>query len=183
MISRSFITELQQIRRQYYRFRCILSWLGGSMSILKFESSSIPDLSMTTDQDGLMEVLNEESYVKEALMWIDTSSARGTSSALFIFFGLTFLCLVSGFKGNPSIINHISTQAFTPGNGSEIIHFDAAPISSLNRFLTFKIALNGHPSTTEPITFSYQVIPFPKTQTTPAINGTIDKRPLSTDGS
>jgi hypothetical protein len=74
-------------------------------------------------------------------MWIDTSSPSDASFATLIFFGLTFLCLFAGFSGNRSIINHVSTQAFTPSTGSQIIHFDAAPISSLNRFLTLKVAL------------------------------------------
>jgi hypothetical protein len=107
--------------------------------------------------DGLTEVLHEEAYVKEALMWVDSALPSDISTVVIAFFVFVGAALICGLRGDPALLFESSHRNFT-GNGPQSFHFDAAPVSAFNRFLTIKLSFSGSSvAPAQPVTFSYAV--------------------------
>jgi hypothetical protein len=50
--------------------------------------------------------------------------------------------IICGIRGDPALLFASSQRTFT-GTGPQSFHFDAAPVSALNRFLTIKLSFSG----------------------------------------
>jgi hypothetical protein len=138
---------------------------------------------MSASREGLLEVQHEASYVKDVFMWIDSVSHQETTRAVLVYIGLVIATLITGLRGGSSIIHHSSDRSFAPGTAPQVFHFDAAPVSSFNRFLNFELSFTGTPSTTVPLTFSYKVVPSPPDTIVPPVARSFTNHPVETGSS
>ena len=109
--------------------------------------------------EGMQEIQNEETFTKQILMWIDSSSITENLISFFGFFLIIVLTLYTGIYNTPSINVLDSPRNFTTAT-SKKFSFDAAPISSYNRFISFDMAFIKKKidlTVDTPINFTYQV--------------------------
>jgi hypothetical protein len=116
-------------------------------------------------------------------MWIDSSTPQESSWTVLSFFALLFLTFFAGLRGGAAVIHHTSERTFKPIHGPQVFHFDAAPVSSFNRFLEFRIAFTGKPYVTQPITFSYDIVGSPQLPGVAKVSGKFEKYSVSTGSS
>lgn len=107
----------------------------------------------------MQEIKNEEIVIKETLMWIDSSTKLENIITVFSFVAIIILTICTGVVGTPSINSQKSVRLFKDTN-IQRLSFDAAPISSYNRFISFDIFfVKKDPSkpVDAPVTFQYYI--------------------------
>lgn len=113
-----------------------------------------------SDNEDMVELRNEECLSSETLMWIDSASVCEDIFTICGFAVILVLTILTGTAGPPSINWQKSERKFTDKEVQQF-HFDAAPISSYNRFIKFDFTyLRANENVTLDLTeapFSYVV--------------------------
>ena len=111
------------------------------------------------ESSDMQEIKNEEIVIKETLMWIDSSTKLENIITVISFVAIIILTICTGVIGTPSINSQKSIRNFKDTN-MQRLSFDAAPISSYNRFISFDVFfIKKDPSkaVTAPVSFQYFV--------------------------
>lgn len=111
------------------------------------------------EPSDMQEIKNEEIVIKETLMWIDSSTKLENIITVISFVAIIILTICTGVIGTPSINSQKSVRLFKDTD-LQRLSFDAAPISSYNRFISFDIFLiKKDPSKPieAPVSFEYYV--------------------------
>lgn len=111
------------------------------------------------ESSDMQEIKNEEIVIKETLMWIDSSTKVENVITFISFIAIIILTICTGVIGTPSINSQKSIRLFKESN-IQRLSFDAAPISSYNRFISFDIYfIKNDPSKAinVPVSFEYYI--------------------------